>query len=80
MEINLHEKSALIWLTKAERDCEKSQARVKELIKEYASRKLFVAVFISGNESLLERTSDLLCHNQETLARDEEYEGPVMSF
>lgn len=70
MEINVHDDSKLvdIWLTRAERNDEQFQERMKPLYQDFAEKHYTVAVFLSGDLNLEEETGELLCYNRKRLA------------
>lgn len=70
MEINVHDDTKMvdIWLTREERDNQEIQERMKPIYRDFSEKKYTVAVFLSGDQELLEETSALLCYNRRRIA------------
>lgn len=66
MEICVNDinKTVEIWLSKSESYNDILRAGLKPLFADYKDKKYVIAVFESGNGSLLENTRDLLKHNR----------------
>lgn len=58
----------VFWLTRAEREDNAFRESLKPLYRQYKDKRYTVAVFLSGENSLQSRTSDLLCHNRIRIA------------
>lgn len=67
VQINDREKMVTIWLTHQDQEDADIQETIQKISKEYKSKKYLVGVFLSGQEDLLEQTSGLLCHNQQSM-------------
>ena len=67
VQINDREKMVTIWLTHQDQEDAGIQETIQKISTEYKSKKYLVGVFLSGQEDLLEQTSGLLCHNQQTM-------------
>ncbi|MBR5088981.1 MAG: hypothetical protein IK093_06100 [Ruminiclostridium sp.] len=63
VKINEDKHRAEIWLTRKENSDDNAAAKVRELINEFRSKKLFVVVFRSGADDIAERTGMLLRNN-----------------
>lgn len=66
MEICVNDinKTVEIWLSKSESYNDVLRTGLKPLFADYKSKKYIVAVFESGNGSLLENTKNLIKHNR----------------
>lgn len=73
MEVHVRDDSKLveIWLTNAERQDELLQEKLKPLYRQYKNKKYLVAVFLSGEADLYEKTQDLLLYNRRRFAEKE---------
>lgn len=70
MEINEHKDLGAvdIWLTRRDQADPAARARVRELSRQYAAKKMTVAVFCSGRMDLAEETGALLRYNRRRAA------------
>lgn len=75
LEIDEKEKTALFWLTKAERDDKALCRSLEKQCSDYKEQKYLVAAFFSGEQDLLERTEGLVVHNRrlENIIADKEF-------
>ena len=66
MEINVDDKSRIvdIWLTNAEKNNTSVRQELRKLCGEYKARKYKTAIFLSGEQDLVECTLNLLLHNR----------------
>lgn len=66
MEINVNREAGIaeIWLTKAERDDKVIRESLKPLYKKFREEKLLPAVYLSGDDDLLDCTAALLKYNR----------------
>ena len=84
IDIRDEQKIVEIWLSKAEQGDPRPSDTLRKICAEYGPRKYTVAVFKSGEEDLLDLTSDLLLYNRRKLAEQEMKEerctGPVMTM
>ncbi|MCQ2476112.1 MAG: hypothetical protein MJ173_09470 [Clostridia bacterium] len=56
-------KIATIWCSNADKERKEIQDEIKKIIAECKEKKIFVCVFKSGKEDLLENTKNLLSYN-----------------
>jgi len=70
MEININHEAGIaeIWLTKAERDDPNFRESLKPLYKKFRAEKLLPAVYLSGDDDLLDCTAALLKYNRMRVA------------
>ncbi len=70
MEIHIRdaERTVEIWLTRQEQDDAALRERLKPLYRKYQAQKYLVAVFLSGEQDLVDYTSALLCYNRKRIA------------
>ena len=68
VEIRNGSKTVEVWLTRREEHDPAVWATIRPLYKQYQNTKYLVAVFLSGENSLYEQTSRLLCDNRRRLA------------
>ena len=86
MKINIRDEQKVvdIWLSKAEQSDPSQSDTLRKICAEYGPRKYTVAVFKSGEDDLLDLTSDLLLCNRRKLAEREMREvrctGPDMTM
>lgn len=86
MKINIRDEQKVvdIWLSKAEQSDPSQSDTLRKICAEYGPRKYTVAVFKSGEDDLLDLTSDLLLCNRRKLAeremREERCTGPDMTM
>ncbi len=73
MEININKEAGIaeIWLTKAERDDQTVRESLKPLYKKFRAEKLLPAVYLSGDDDLLDCTAALLKYNRMRVAEME---------
>ena len=73
MEINVRDdrKIVEVWLTNQEKQDESLKERLKNFYQQYREKKYIVAVYMSGEQDLMEETSALLCYNRKRLAEQE---------
>lgn len=73
MEIMVQDERRLveIWLSRAERDDEVLQRRLKPIYAAYKAKKYLVAVLCSGDKDLLDSTTGLLRYNQKVSAEND---------
>ena len=66
MEININREAGIaeIWLTKAERDDKAFRETLKPLYEKFRAEKLLPAVYLSGDDDLLDCTAALLKYNR----------------
>lgn len=64
LTVNKAGKYALVWLTNAEKADPKVMDSLQPLIEQCKEKKYRLAIFESGEQDLLEKTTDLLIHNQ----------------
>lgn len=60
-----------VWLTNQEKQDESLKERLKNFYQQYREKKYIVAVYMSGEQDLMEETSALLCYNRKRLAEQE---------
>lgn len=63
IEFNESKKIAKIWCTNTDQGSKEIQNEIKKIIAEYKEKKIYVCVFKSGKEDLLENTKNLLSYN-----------------
>ena len=68
IEVSENEKIVYYWLSKHERDDLELRKVIKPEQREWKKKGYQVCVFLSGNESLIENTKELLLHNKEVIA------------
>ena len=73
MEINVRNdrKIVEVWLTNQEKQDKVIQEQLENLYQQYGKKKYFVAVFMSGDQDLVEETSALLRYNRKKSAEQE---------
>lgn len=71
MEIREQNKIVELWLTRKERDDPAFRESLKPIYQKYKEQKYLVAVFLSGEEDLYQRTRDLLLYNRRRQAEKE---------
>lgn len=64
LTVNKQGKYALVWLTNAEKADPKVMDSLQPLIEQCKEKKYRLAIFESGEQDLLEKTTDLLIHNR----------------
>ena len=64
LTVNKAGKYALVWLTNAEKADPKVMDSLQPLIEQCKEKKYRLAIFESGEQDLLEKTTDLLIHNR----------------
>ena len=69
MSINHERRTVEIWLSKREARDPALKERLRLLYQIFAAQKYLVAVFHSGNQDLVQLTSDLLCYNRKRIAQ-----------
>lgn len=62
------ERTVEIWLTRQEQNDAALRERLKPLYQKYQAQKYLVAVFLSGEQDLVDYTSALLCYNRRRIA------------
>ena len=62
------ERTVEIWLTRQEQNDAALRERLKPLYQTYQAQKYLVAVFLSGEQDLVDYTSALLCYNRRRIA------------
>ena len=60
-----------VWLTNQEKQDESLKERLKNFYQQYREKKYIVAVYMSGEQDLMEETSALLCYSRKRLAEQE---------
>ena len=82
MEININHKSKTVevWLNTQETRDSALKERLHLLYQIFADQKYLVAVFRSGNQDLIQLTSDLLCYNRKRIAQLEVKHEKQMEF
>ena len=60
-----------VWLTNQEKQDESLREQLKNFYQQYREKKYIVAVYMSGDQDLMEETSALLCYNRKRLAEQE---------
>lgn len=60
-----------VWLTNHEKQDESLKEWLKNFYQQYREKKYIVAVYMSGEQDLMEETSALLCYNRKRLAEQE---------
>ena len=60
-----------VWLTNQEKQDESLKEWLKNFYQQYREKKYIVAVYMSGEQDLMEETSALLCYNRKRLAEQE---------
>lgn len=68
IEVSENEKIVYYWLSKQERDDLELRKAIKTEQREWKIKGFHVCVFLSGNESLIDNTKELLLHNKEVIA------------
>jgi len=70
MQLKVNEQTGLIqiWVTNAEKNDPWTQAKMKELCKEYKEKGYLVAVYYSGSNELYPSIRDLLAYNRKCCA------------
>lgn len=76
LTVNKQGKYALVWLTNAEKADPQVMDSLQPLIEECKEKKYRLAIFESGEQDLLEKTTDLLIHNRGLENTDKE-EAPA---
>lgn len=73
MEIHVFDerKAVEVWLTRAEQNDDALRAGLSPLYRQYQRQGFLTAVFLSGTDDLMPRTSELLCYNRRHLAEAE---------
>lgn len=73
MEINVRDdrKIVEVWLTNQEKQDETLREQLKNFYQQYREKKYIVAVYMSGEQDLMEETSALLSYNRKRLAEQE---------
>lgn len=73
MEINVRDDRKImeVWLTNQEKQDESLKEWLKNFYQQYREKKYIVAVYMSGEQDLMEETSALLCYNRKRLAEQE---------
>ena len=68
IELQVHDRERIveIWLTSAEKKDKQLQQLLQPVYTNYKAQKYKVAVFCSGQRSLLDSTAGLLLHNRAT--------------
>lgn len=71
MQIDLDTKIRIaeIYLSRQDQEDPEIQAQLSPLYQEYKAKGYMVAVYRSGSKDLTRQTSDLLCHNRKSMAR-----------
>ena len=71
MEIKINEESRTVevWLNTREAQDPVQKERLCSLYRIFAAQKYFVVVFQSGEQDLVQATSDLLCYNRKRIAQ-----------
>lgn len=64
LEIDEKKKTALFWLTNAEREDKTLRSLLEEQYTDFKRQKYLVAVFFSGEQDLFEKTEGLVMHNR----------------
>jgi hypothetical protein len=64
LTVNKAGKYALVWLTNAEKADPKVMDSLQPLIEQCKEKKYRLVIFESGEQDLLEKTTDLLIHNR----------------
>ncbi|MBR2869312.1 MAG: hypothetical protein IKB88_09685 [Clostridia bacterium] len=62
-------KIAYFWLSQEERNNEEFYESLRPQYREWKNKGYVVCVFVSGKESLVENTKELLVHNKMVLAK-----------
>ena len=77
MELNVRNDSKIveIWLTKAEKQDTKLQRDLKVLYQGFKESGYLVATFLSGDQDMIDTTSDLICYNRKRIAQLEVEQG-----
>lgn len=77
LEINVRSGSKLveIWLTKAERRDGQFRKQLEALYQKNRKQGRLTVVYESGEQELLDMTSDLLCYNRKRMAQMEMEQG-----
>ena len=71
MEINEKNKIVELWLTKEEKDDAIFRESLRPIYQQYKAQNYLVAVFLSGESDLYQKTRDLLLDNRRRLAERE---------
>jgi sRNA-binding regulator protein Hfq len=73
LEVNVRDEKKIleIWLTNGEKDDPAVKASLRDIYGTYKRKKYTVAVFRSGDQNLVDITSDLLCYNRKRAAQME---------
>jgi hypothetical protein len=73
LEINVRDDRKImeVWLTNQEKQDESLKEWLKNFYQQYREKKYIVAVYMSGEQDLMEETSALLCYNRKRLAEQE---------
>ena len=71
MDLNVRNDSKIveIWLTKAEKQDAKLQKELKLVYESFHEVGYTVATFLSGDQDLVDTTSDLVCYNRKRIAQ-----------
>ena len=64
LTVNNESKYAIVWMTNAEKADPEMMKSLQPLIEEYKEKKYRLVIFESGEQDLVEKTSDLLIHNR----------------
>ncbi len=67
--VSSNQKLVEVWLTCEERQDTVLRKELQDLYQSYRAKSFLVAVFQSGEQSLIDATSDLLCHNRKRLGQ-----------
>ena len=64
LTVNNESKYAIVWMTNAEKADPEMMKSLQPLIEECKKKKYRLVIFESGEQDLVEKTSDLLIHNR----------------
>ena len=64
LTVNNESKYVIVWMNNAEKDDLEMMKSLQPLIEECKEKKYRLVIFESGEQDLVEKTSDLLIHNR----------------